>query len=54
MGPANLRFRQAQRPGMGGEMMTSTETWSVEGGNLVIEGSGGRGGPQKRVYKKSS
>jgi hypothetical protein len=44
-----------QRPGMGGEMMTSTETWSMEGGNLVIEGTGGRGGgtPQKRVYKKS-
>lgn len=44
-----------QRPGMGGETMTTTETWSMEGGNLVIEGSGGRGGgPQKRVYKKST
>lgn len=42
-----------QRPGMGGETMTTTETWSMEGGNLVIEASGGRGGgPQKRVYKK--
>lgn len=44
-----------QRPGMGGEMMTTTETWSMEGGNLVIESTGGRGGaPQKRVYKKTT
>jgi hypothetical protein len=41
-----------QRPGMGGEMMTTTETWSLEGGNLVIETTGGRGGGGKRVYKK--
>lgn len=43
-----------QRPGQGGEMMTSTETWSLEGGNLVIETSGGRGGGGKRVYKKTT
>jgi len=30
----------------------STQTWSMEGGNLVIEGTGGRG-PTKRVYKKT-
>lgn len=42
-----------QRPGQGGEMMTSTETWSMEGGNLVIETTGGRGGG-KRVYKKTT
>ena len=42
-----------QRPGQGGEMMTSTETWSLEGGNLVIETTGGRGSA-KRVYKKST
>ncbi|HEY0874021.1 MAG TPA: hypothetical protein VGD94_11150 [Vicinamibacterales bacterium] len=43
-----------QRPGMGGEMMTATETWSLEGGNLVIESTGGRGGGSKRVYKKTT
>ena len=43
-----------QRPGQGGEMMTSTETWSMEGGNLVIETTGGRGGGGKRVYKKTT
>ena len=42
-----------QRPGQGGEMMTTTETWSLEGGNLVIETTGGRGSA-KRVYKKST
>lgn len=30
----------------------SVQTWSMEGGNLVIEGTGGRG-PTKRVYKKT-
>jgi hypothetical protein len=34
-------------------MMTSTETWSLDGGNLVIETTGGRGG-SKRVYKKTT
>ena len=42
-----------QRPGAGGEMMTATETWSLEGGNLVVESTGGRGA-QKRVYKKTT
>ena len=42
-----------QRPGQGGEMMTTTETWSMEGGNLVIEITGGRGAA-KRVYKKTT
>lgn len=31
----------------------STQTWSIVGGNLVIEGTGGRG-PSKRVYKKTT
>jgi hypothetical protein len=42
-----------QRPGQDGAMMTTTETWSMEGGNLVIESTGGRGA-QKRVYKKTT
>lgn len=42
-----------QRPGQGGEMMTTTETWSIDGGNLVIESTGGRGA-SKRVYKKTT
>lgn len=31
----------------------TTATWSIAGGNLVIEGTGGRG-PTKRVYKKTT
>lgn len=42
-----------QRPGADGAMTTATETWSLEGGNLVIESTGGRGA-QKRVYKKTT
>ena len=30
-----------------------TQTWSLAGGVLTIEGTGGRG-PSKRVYKKST
>ena len=43
----------SQRPGQGGETMTTTETWSIDGGNLVIESTGPRG-TQKRVYKKTT
>ena len=32
----------------------STQTWSLEGGVLTIERSGGQGGPSKTVYKKST
>lgn len=42
-----------QRPGRDGEMTTATETWSIDGGNLVIESTGGRGA-SKRVYKKTT
>lgn len=31
----------------------STQTWSIIGADLVIEGTGGRG-PTKRVYKKTT
>jgi hypothetical protein len=31
----------------------STQTWSLEGATLTIEGTGGRG-PTKRVYKKTT
>ena len=31
----------------------TTQTWSMEGGNLVIERTGGRG-PSKTTYKKST
>jgi hypothetical protein len=38
---------------MGGQMVETTETWSVAGPVLTIESTGGRG-PQKRVYKKTT
>jgi hypothetical protein len=43
-----------QQPGRdGGAPMELTETWSLEGGNLVIESTNPRG-TQKRVYKKNT
>jgi hypothetical protein len=42
-----------KRPGMDGNIMETTETWSLGAdGMLTIETVGGRG-PSKRVYKKS-
>ena len=38
---------------MGGQMVETTETWSVAGPMLTIESTGGRG-PAKRVYKKTT
>ena len=38
---------------MGGQVVETTETWSVAGPVLTIESTGGRG-PQKRVYKKTT
>jgi len=43
-----------QRPGQDGAMMTQTQTWSLEGGNLTIEAPGRDGAPMKRVYKKTT
>ena len=37
----------------GGAPLELTETWSLEGGNLVIESTNPRG-TQKRVYKKNT
>ena len=43
-----------QQPGRdGGAPIEMTETWSLEGGNLVIESTSPRG-TQKRVYKKNT
>lgn len=36
---------------MGGNVVETTETWTVNGSTLTIESTGGRG-PSKRVYKK--
>lgn len=41
-----------KRPGQDGNVMETTQTWSLDGGNLVIERSGGRGAA-KQVYKKA-
>jgi hypothetical protein len=43
-----------QRPGQDGAMMTATQTWSMEGGNLVIERPGRDGAVTKTVYKKTT
>jgi hypothetical protein len=42
------------RTGQDGAPMTSAQTWSMEGGNLVIESAGRDGAMQKRVYKKTT
>ncbi|HVL66105.1 MAG TPA: hypothetical protein VM364_02455 [Vicinamibacterales bacterium] len=42
-----------KRPGRDGAMQESTQTWSLEGGNLSIERTGGRGA-SKQVYKKTT
>jgi hypothetical protein len=38
---------------MGGQMVETTESWSLTGNVLTIESTGGRG-PAKRVYKKTT
>ena len=43
-----------QRPGQDGAMMSGTQTWSLEGGNLVIERPGPDGAVRKTVYKKTT
>jgi hypothetical protein len=47
-----------QRAGQDGAMQTSTQTWSLEGGNLTIESTrtGREGAPvtAKTVYKKTT
>jgi hypothetical protein len=42
------------RTGPDGAPMTAAQTWSMEGGNLVIETAGRDGAMQKRVYKKTT
>jgi hypothetical protein len=41
------------RPGQDGSPQTSTETWSMDGANLKIERTGGRG-PSTTTYKKTT
>ena len=41
------------RPGQDGTPQTSTETWSMDGGNLKIERTGGRGA-STTTYKKTT
>ena len=43
-----------QRAGQDGNMMTTTQTWSLEGGNLTIERPGRDGATMKSVYKKTT
>ncbi len=43
-----------QRPGPDGAMVSQAQTYSLEGGNLVIESTGREGAVQKRVFKKTT
>lgn len=43
-----------QRPGQDGAMMSQAQTYSLEGGNLVIESPGREGAMTKRVFKKTT
>jgi hypothetical protein len=43
-----------ERPGQDGTPMTTTQTWSLEGGNLVIERPGRDGAVNKTVFKKTT
>ena len=42
------------RPGQDGAPMVQSQTWSLEGGNLVVERAGRDGAVQKTTYKKST
>jgi uncharacterized protein YcfJ len=43
----------SKRPGQDGAMVETTATWSVAGGVLTVENTGGRG-PSKTTYKKTT
>ena len=43
-----------KQAGQDGTERTSTQTWSMEGGNLVIERAGREGAVNKTVYKKTT
>ena len=42
------------RPGQDGAPMVQSQTWSMEGGNLVVERAGRDGAAVKTVYKKTT
>lgn len=42
------------RPGQDGAPMVQSQTWSLEGGNLVVERAGRDGAVQKATYKKTT
>lgn len=42
------------RPGQDGAPMVQSQTWSLEGGNLVVERAGRDGAVQKTTYKKTT
>ena len=43
----------SKRPGQDGTPVETVQTWSVTGGALTVESTGGRG-PSKTVYKKTT
>jgi len=50
----NKLVLSTSRPGQDGAPMVQSQTWSLEGGNLVVERAGRDGAVQKTTYKKST
>ena len=50
----NKLVLSSTRPGQDGTPRTTAQTWSLDGGNLTIEGQGRGGETTKTVYKKTT
>ena len=50
----NKLVLSTSRPGQDGTPMVQSQTWSLEGGNLVVERAGRDGAVQKTTYKKTT
>lgn len=50
----NKLVLSTSRPGQDGAPMVQSQTWSLEGGNLVVERAGRDGAAVKTTYKKTT
>ena len=50
----NKLVLSTSRPGQDGTPMVQSQTWSLEGGNLVVERAGREGNAVKTTYKKTT
>jgi len=50
----NKLVLSTSRPGQDGAPMVQSQTWSMEGGNLVVERAGREGAAVKTTYKKTT